>query len=60
MYDVTDFLPLHPAGITTIVRFGGTDAKRHFDFHSKKTRIMWKKYEIGRTEDAAKQVCVVM
>ena len=49
VYDVTSFLPEHPAGERAILRHaGGEDVTRDFMFHTKATRRAWAKYHIGR------------
>jgi cytochrome b involved in lipid metabolism len=54
VYDVTDFLDLHPAGAKAILKKAGTDATRDFDFHSDRaTSLFWRKYEIGRVKPCA-------
>jgi len=47
VYDVTDFLPLHPAGEKSIVKYAGTDSTQHYDFHRGRAQEMWSKYEVG-------------
>ena len=60
VYDVTAYLPYHPAGARTIARFAGTDAAVHFDFHPKSARSVWAQCEIGRVQGAECTGCVVM
>ncbi len=50
VYDVTPMLSTHPAGIQSILRNAGTDAEKHYDFHSAQAIKLWKKYEIGYLE----------
>jgi len=48
VFDVTDFIPLHPAGAKSILMRAGQDATRDFLFHSAKSRkAIWMKYCIG-------------
>mmetsp|Transcript_19866 Transcript_19866/g.27724 ORF Transcript_19866/g.27724 Transcript_19866/m.27724 type:complete len:218 (+) Transcript_19866:126-779(+) len=59
VYDATQFLDLHPAGRTSILRRGGVDATRDFDFHSSSAQRIWKKYRIGRLKSACNAPCVI-
>lgn len=47
VYDVTKFIPMHPAGEAAIVRKGGTDCTEDFNFHSKNARKLWEPLFIG-------------
>ncbi|EGD77156.1 hypothetical protein PTSG_07489 [Salpingoeca rosetta] len=50
VYDVTAFVrnDFHRAGMQAIIRKGGTDVTRDFDFHSSKSKKqLWSKYLIG-------------
>lgn len=62
VYDVTAFLPLHPAGKQAILRHGGTDATADFDFHSYSAKKKWKPFRIGRVKGHcnASSKCLVM
>lgn len=49
VFDVTEFLPEHFAGIKPILKHaGGRDCTEDFLFHSKKAQALWNKYKIGR------------
>ena len=49
VYDVTEFLPRHPAGTFSIVRHsGGRDCSDDISFHSNKAAKLWDKHKIGR------------
>jgi len=50
VYDVTEFIPKHPAGSKAIVRKGGKDATTDFDFHSSRARKMWAPLLLGYAE----------
>ena len=50
VYDVTDWLLHHPAGVKSIVRHAGQDCTEDFHFHSKQAIQYWKKYQIGYIE----------
>ena len=41
IYDVTEFLQQHPAGIESIVKYSGMEASRHFHFHSQQAQKIW-------------------
>ena len=44
VFDVTEFLPLHPAGVKSIMMRAGGDATRDYRFHSAGSRdSVWKK-----------------
>ena len=53
VYDVTSFLPRHPAGELAILRHGGTDSTQDYDFHSTKAQRMWAPYQVGYVETGA-------
>ena len=53
VYNVTSFLPRHPAGEFAILRHGGLDSTLDYDFHSSKAQRMWAPYHIGFVETAA-------
>ena len=55
VYNVTAFLPKHPAGEHAILRHGGTDSTTDFDFHSSKAQRMWAPYHIGYLATPANQ-----
>mmetsp|Transcript_628 Transcript_628/g.1239 ORF Transcript_628/g.1239 Transcript_628/m.1239 type:complete len:227 (+) Transcript_628:109-789(+) len=59
VYDATPFLDRHPAGSESILRRGGKDSTRDFDFHSKKDRRLWGKFAIGRVEGSCTVECVI-
>ena len=51
VFDVTAFLPRHPAGTKSIVRkAGGADCTEDLGFHSAKAQKLWHKHRIGRLE----------
>ena len=50
VYDVTRYLSLHPGSLSTLLRKGGQDCTQDYHFHSKRARILWKKYHIGYVE----------
>eukprot|EP00929_Paragymnodinium_shiwhaense_P020778 TRINITY_DN13737_c0_g1_i1.p2 TRINITY_DN13737_c0_g1~~TRINITY_DN13737_c0_g1_i1.p2 ORF type:complete len:168 (-),score=32.04 TRINITY_DN13737_c0_g1_i1:81-584(-) len=57
VYDATPFLDVHPGG-PCILKRGGRDATRDFDFHSRDGRKAWNELRIGRLEGAGS--CSVM
>jgi cytochrome b involved in lipid metabolism len=60
VYDVTEFLPHHPAGEKTILRYAGRDISEHVPFHSPlMMRLLRRNYLIGRLDDGAGH-CVVV
>ena len=49
VFDVTSFLPRHPAGTRSIVRkAGGADCTEDLGFHSAKAQNLWMLHKIGR------------
>ena len=51
VFDVTSFLPRHPAGTRSIVRkAGGADCTEDLGFHSAKAQKLWMQHKIGRLE----------
>ena len=48
VYNVTEFIKLHPAGSGSILKYAGTDCTEHFNFHSKKAHKIWNEYKIGK------------
>lgn len=60
VFDVTDFLPKHPAGAKAILKWAGTDCTYHYDFHSGNAHTIWKSYKIGKLEGYRDESCVVM
>lgn len=49
VYDVTSFVPRHPAGTFSIVRHsGGRDCSEDLQFHSSKAQKLWARHKIGR------------
>lgn len=54
VYDVTDALPDHPGGKSSILRnAGGRDCEEDFLFHSKPARKLWRQYRVGNLVDCA-------
>lgn len=58
VYDVTKWLPYHPAGINSILNHAGKDCTKDFYFHSQNAIKFWRKYKIGYTEDYIK--CTIL
>ena len=51
VYDVTEWVEMHPGGSAALLGRGGRDATRDLDFHSAKARAMWEATYIGRLDD---------
>ena len=51
VYDVTRWVEMHPGGAAALLRRGGLDATRDFDFHTKHARKMWEQTYIGKLDD---------
>lgn len=67
VYDVTSFLPRHPAGTFSIVRHaGGQDCAEDLSFHSSRAQKLWAQHKIGRLvrcksdKDRAEGGCLLM
>lgn len=60
VYDVTEFLHLHPAGENTILRKAGTDVTTDYGFHSSNAKAIWQKLRIGTVEGHSASACAVM
>jgi len=58
VYDVTDFVRYHPAGEQCILRYAGTDASKHFHFHSDRAKKLFRPFCIGHLEGSRK--CQIM
>jgi cytochrome b involved in lipid metabolism len=56
VYDVTEFLPLHPAGAYSISKKNGKDCTTDYEFHSVAGRNLFKPYQIGVLET---QSCII-
>lgn len=48
VYDATALLPQHPGGARSLLRHGGGDVEKDFEFHSADAQAQWSQYEIGR------------
>merc|ERR1711933_193769 len=60
VFDVTEFLPFHPASSECILNnSGGVDCERHFKFHSKNAQKLLYKFIIGRVEKQNVIDCVI-
>ena len=53
VYDASGWVDKHPGGATALLRRGGHDASRDFDFHSKRGRALWEATLIGRVDDGS-------
>lgn len=62
VYDVSEFLVHHPAGISSILRHAATEASQHYDFHSRQAHKLWNDYAIGVVDgyEADNNNCSVM
>lgn len=49
IYDVTDYLDIHPGGKEALLKSINCNCLRDFNFHSKKSQKMWNDYLIGST-----------
>lgn len=60
VFDVTTFLLYHPGGSHVILRYAGSDATEHFDFHSLNAQDQWKRLQIGVLEGHTESSCSLM
>lgn len=51
VYDVTDFIHMHPAGKKCIEKHICCDTSVSYKFHSNKAQKLWKKFFIGHLID---------
>lgn len=56
VYNVTEFLQLHPEHINIVLEKAGQDVSEDYFFHTKSMKKIWKKYYIGIVKP---QVCVI-
>lgn len=49
VYDISNYLRLHPGGPSLLLRNAGTDSTKDFEalFHSKKARLILDQYYVG-------------
>tara|TARA_X000000368_G_C22792812_1_gene606722 strand:+ start:326 stop:589 length:264 start_codon:yes stop_codon:yes gene_type:complete len=47
VYNASEFLKIHPAHTNRILKYGGKDVTKDFNFHTKNQKKQWKKYLIG-------------
>jgi len=47
VYDITEYINQHPAGIKCLIDNGGKDCTFHISFHNKIAKQILKKYLIG-------------
>ena len=50
VYDASAWVVQHPGGAAALLRAGGRDASKDFDFHSTRARKLWEKLLIGRLD----------
>lgn len=48
VYDITDFINIHPIGYTPIIKKAGSDCTYDLSFHSKNARKILSQYLIGK------------
>jgi nitrate reductase (NAD(P)H) len=58
VYNVTQFLKLHPQHTERIMKYIGEDVKKHYDFHTQKQHEQWSKYFIGKTIDTKSECSI--
>lgn len=47
VYDITEFIEKHPIGPDSILFNANQNCIEHYNFHSKKAKKIWDKYQIG-------------
>ena len=55
-YDISELIKKHPGGENCLIKKVGKDCSKDYDFHSKKGKNEWKKYEIRKKEN---NCCVI-
>jgi len=48
VYDITDYLELHPGGRKCLLKKKGKNCERDFNFHSSSAQPLWDTYVIGK------------
>ena len=48
VYDITNFLKLHPEHINRIIKKAGENVTDDYNFHTKNQKKIWKQYKIGK------------
>ena len=48
IYDVTEFLDIHPGSKKAILKYACQNVKQSYKYHSKGGRDLWKNYLIGK------------
>ncbi len=56
-YDITQLIKKHPGGEKCLKEKIGKDCSNDYDFHRKKGKNEWKKYELKKKE---KSFCVIL
>ena len=56
-YDISNFISKHPGGENCLKNSIGKDCSKHYDFHRKKGKNEWKKYEVKKKENSK---CVIL
>lgn len=59
VYDVTSWLPYHPAGIRSILRHAGEESTEDYDFHSRNARKLWEEHCIGIIKGEGPSSCTI-
>ena len=61
VYDVTNFINIHPGGKNAIIKNLGKDCTRDYNFHTKNGKKDWTKYKIGTVEkEEDLNCCIIM
>ena len=47
VYDVTHFIKSHPGGTYALLKNGGRDQTKAYNFHTTKGKRVWEQYHIG-------------
>tara|TARA_B110000967_G_C18388041_1_gene318587 strand:+ start:98 stop:352 length:255 start_codon:yes stop_codon:yes gene_type:complete len=58
VYDVSAFISKHPGGKFVIKSNAGKEVTKHFDYHSKRSQIIWEKYLIGEITKSGSCNCL--
>jgi cytochrome b involved in lipid metabolism len=55
VYDITNFIKIHPGGSNCLLKKAGTDCSYDFEFHSKNGKKIWDRYKIGKIKKKYKK-----
>ena len=60
VYDVTSYLDKHPGSKGAILKYGGQDTTRDYNFHSSNAVKIWALFHIGYVQGHLPQDCNIL